>query len=379
MQDGIGRCSRCGNVIAFPGTRAPGIYISMPRTYYRNMYPFLLALFAALLFGASTPVGKWLLESLPPFQLAGWLYLGAAVGVAPGWLSARARTGTRYRFDKHNMARLTGAIGFGGVAGPVLLLMGLQRASAASVALWLNLELVATAVLGFLIFRDHLGRGGWLGVGGTLLASVMLSWQGGSVGALALALVAGACFCWGLDNHLTALIDGISPQQSTFWKGLVAGSVNLAIGFFAETSGAGPLPAAAAVGVGIFAYGVSITLYIKAAHYLGATRSQMIFSSAPFFGVGLAIPLLGERISVVESIAAMVLIVSLVILFRDRHTHHHTHKAQQHQHDHNHTDGHHNHAHEDVNPEETHHHDHRHEPEIHAHPHWPDIHHRHRH
>lgn len=344
-----------------------------------NMYPILLALSSALLFGASTPVGKLLLESLPPFQLAGWLYLGAAIGVAPGVVGSRSRMVSLYRVDQKNLVRLAGAIGCGGVAGPVLLLMGLQRASAASVALWLNLELVATAVLGVVLFRDHLGRGGWIGVGGTLLASMMLSWQGGAVGALALVLVAAACLCWGLDNHLTALIDGISPQQSTFWKGLVAGGVNLAIGLSMETGTGGFFSAAAAVGVGIFAYGISITLYIRAAQYLGATRSQMIFSSAPFFGVGLSMPLLGEWITIAEVVASLVLIASLIILFRDQHAHHHTHEAQQHQHDHNHVDGHHNHAHGDVGPEETHHHHHRHEPEVHAHPHWPDIHHRHRH
>ncbi len=343
------------------------------------MFPIVLAFVSALLFGASTPVGKLLLESVPPFQLAGWLYLGAAVGVAPELIMARSRADAGYCLDNKNMARLMGAIGFGGVAGPVLLLMGLQRASAASVALWLNLELVATAVLGFLIFRDHLGRGGWIGVGGTILASVMLSWQGGTVGVIALLLVAAACICWGLDNHLTALIDGISPHQSTFWKGLVAGGVNLTIGLSMEAGSGGLFAAMAAVGVGIFAYGISITLYIRSAHYLGATRSQMIFSSAPFFGVGLAMPLLGEWISVLETIAALVLIASLVVLFRDQHAHHHTHEAQKHQHEHNHTDGHHNHTHENVGPEETHHHHHRHEPDVHAHPHWPDIHHRHRH
>lgn len=339
----------------------------------------MLALLSAFLFGASTPVGKLLLERLPPFQLAGWLYLGAALGVAPGLIWNRPGKFSFRRIEKKNMARLMGAIGFGGMAGPVLLLMGLQRASAASVALWLNLELVATAVLGFLIFRDHLGRGGWFGVCGTLSASVMLSWQGGEVGVLALGLVAGACLCWGLDNHWTALIDGIAPQQSTFWKGLVAGGVNLVIGFIVEPGHAGVVTAALAMGVGAFAYGMSITLYIKAAQYLGATRSQMIFSSAPFFGVGLSIPLLGEWISKVEALAAAVLIVSLVFLFRDQHSHPHTHDAQNHGHDHNHIDGHHNHVHPAMQPETTHHHKHMHKPEAHAHPHWPDIHHRHRH
>jgi hypothetical protein len=31
--------------------------------------------------------------------------------------------------------------------------------------------------------------------------------------------VLAACACWGLDNQLTALIDGITPSQTAFWKG----------------------------------------------------------------------------------------------------------------------------------------------------------------
>ena len=84
------------------------------------MYPIILALLSAILFGASTPIGKWLLESLPPFQLAGWLYLGAAVGVAPGILMVRNTKVAVGHMEKKNIQRLAGAIGFGGVAGPVL-------------------------------------------------------------------------------------------------------------------------------------------------------------------------------------------------------------------------------------------------------------------
>jgi drug/metabolite transporter (DMT)-like permease len=343
------------------------------------MYPIVLALLSALLFGASTPIGKWLLESLPPFQLAGWLYLGAAVGVAPGILMTRNTKTAVGHMGKKNLQRLAGAIGFGGVAGPVLLLMGLQRSSAASVSLWLNLELVATALLGFIVFRDHLGRNGWVGVAGTILASVLLSWHGGRVGVSALLLVACACICWGLDNHLTALIDGIAPAQSTFWKGLVAGGVNIAIGLSVEKHGAGIGSASVAMIVGAFAYGFSITLYIKSAHYLGATRSQMIFSSAPFFGLALAVPLLGEKIVPIQAIAAGILIVSLVLLFRDQHAHTHIHKPSRHQHDHNHADPHHGHDHPGAHPDASHDHVHRHPPMFHSHPHWPDIHHRHKH
>jgi len=337
-----------------------------------------IALLSALLFGASTPIGKILLENLPPFQLAGLLYLGAAFGVLPFSIKKGSRLMLK-KVDKHNLIRLIGAIILGGTIGPVLLLFGLQMAPAASVAMWLNLELVATAILGFILFKDNLGFFGWLGVAGTVIASVMLSWNEGNVGFYALFLVTAASICWGFDNHLTAMIDGITPNQSTFWKGLIAGFVNLFIGFLYEPISPNMLLISAAIVVGVFAYGFSISLYILAAQNIGATRSQMVFASAPFFGVILSLLLLKERLSAEQITAATVLIISLVILFRDRHSHHHEHAPQNHNHSHRHDDMHHLHPHDDSESTANHTHWHKHKAGTHSHPHWPDVHHRHKH
>ncbi len=106
----------------------------------------LMALLSAILFGAATPASKLLLEGFTPFQLAGLLYFGAAIAVAPSALKNGGFALPR-RDDRQNLFRLFGAILFGGILGPVALLFGLRLAEAASVSLWLNLELVATAVL----------------------------------------------------------------------------------------------------------------------------------------------------------------------------------------------------------------------------------------
>jgi drug/metabolite transporter (DMT)-like permease len=337
-----------------------------------------LTLISALLYGASTPIGKALLDTLPPIQLAGLFYLGAALGVLPFSLATK-NTFKIHLFDKKNFLRLFGAISLGGIVGPALLLLGLQIASSATVAMWLNLELAATAILGAILFKDHLGFYGWVGVIGTIIASMILSWNEGNIGAYALLLVIGASICWGLDNHLTALIDGITPTQSTFWKGLIAGSVNLFISFAVETP-AGNLPfVAGAIIVGIFSYGFSISLYIWAAQNLGATRSQMIFASAPFFGVMLSVILLGEPLSVLQISAALLLIFSILVIFRDRHDHYHTHEAMNHNHSHSHDDQHHDHSHSGDSDSGSHGHWHKHESTSHNHPHWPDVHHRHDH
>ena len=199
----------------------------------------------------------------------------------------------------------------GGVCGPLALLFGLRLAAAASVSLWLNLELVATAVLGHLLFRDQLGRFGWAAVAGTVLGAAVLSWGEGMAGLQAGSLVALACVCWGLDNHLTALIDGVTPAECTFWKGLVAGAANLLIGVWAQPLTA-PLPGVLeALLLGGVAYGVSVVLYIQAAQRMGATRAQLLFATAPFFGVALSLLLLGERLTLAQGVAALILTGSL--------------------------------------------------------------------
>ncbi|MFT4907148.1 MAG: drug/metabolite transporter (DMT)-like permease [Oleispira sp.] len=136
--------------------------------------PLLFAIFSAVLFGAATPASKWLLLDLTPIQLAGLLYLGAAIAV----MSASFRKGSSSLpsiNDRPNQLRLVGAILFGGIFGPVLLMLGLSLAQAGAVSLWLNLELAATAIIGVLFFRDHLSMSAWVGVVIAVVAAALLS------------------------------------------------------------------------------------------------------------------------------------------------------------------------------------------------------------
>jgi len=340
--------------------------------------PILLALLSALLFGAATPISKGLLDGFTPFQLAGLLYLGAAIAVAPGALK-NGGLGLPRRKDRRNQIRLFGAVLFGGILGPLALLFGLRLAEAASVSLWLNLEMAATAVIGAVFFRDHLGYRGWLGVAAALLASVLIAWHPGSAGYISGLLVLLACVCWGIDNHLTALIDGITPSQSTLWKGAIAGTVNLSIGATLAPISADVQTILIALLVGALSYGASIVFYIRSAQKIGATRAQILFSSAPFFGVALSVLFVGEALSIMYVIAIPIFIFGVAFLLLEDHDHTHRHDAITHEHYHRHDDGHHTHEHPDL-PASVHHtHQHSHEAIEHSHPHWPDIHHRHKH
>jgi drug/metabolite transporter (DMT)-like permease len=335
-----------------------------------------MAVLSAMLFGMAAPLSKLLLADLNYFLLAGLLYLGAAGGLLPFLLSRKRAV--LARMDSRNFWRISGSVLFGGILGPVFLLLGLRIANAASVSLWLNLELVATAVLGWLFFKDHLDLRGWLSVGGAIFAGVLITIHEGPSGILAALLVTAACVCWGLDNHYTALIDAITPAQMTFLKGLVAGSINGVIGIFLALSFPEFKIIAGALVVGVFCYGLSIVLYITAAHGLGATRSQILFSSGPFLGAFFSVLLLSEQLSWIQVVAALILAISILFLILQKHSHGHGHTECEHIHWHLHDDLHHTHEHVPPVPG-GHVHLHKHKKLDHSHAHFPDLHHRHNH
>ena len=338
----------------------------------------MLGLASALLFGAATPASKALLSSIQAQALAGLLYLGAALIVLPAAIREQTFRWP-WRAGRSTLLLLTGATVLGGIIGPLLILLGLKITRSGSVALWLNLEFVATVILGHFVFHEHLVPRGWIAAGGTLIAAVLLAGGESGGGFLPVILIAFGCLCWGLDNHFTALIDGISPSQTTFWKGIVAGAFNLVMGG-ALTGGLDrPAMILIALLVGAVSYGLSITLYVTAAQGLGATRSQMVFSAAPFFGLLLSVTVLGETFTGVQAIAAVIIVISLMVLFSEKHTHLHRHHFMSHQHGHQHNESHHDHAHSGPGAAGSHVHWHEHKPQKHVHDHLPDLHHRHDH
>lgn len=336
-----------------------------------------IGLTSACLFGAATPACKVLLSDTPPQVLAGLLYLGAALGVLPAVVRTKTFWPPRHA-GRRTLFLLTGTTIFGGILGPILLLFGLRSASSGSVSLWLNLEFVATVILGYFVFREHLTVRGWTAAGGTLFAAALLAGGEGTAGLPSIFFVGSACLCWGFDNHFTALIDGITPAQTTLWKGIVAGTFNLIFGWTVTGDVGGVHTILVALLIGSLAYGVSVTLYIITAQGFGASRSQMVFSTAPFFGVVFSVTILGETFTEIQALATGIIATSLVLLFTEKHAHIHRHDSTSHQHGHRHTDAHHDHDHDEP-IEANHMHWHEHDPVEHDHKHWPDLHHRHDH
>jgi drug/metabolite transporter (DMT)-like permease len=340
-----------------------------------NLLPVAGALAAAVLFGASTPAAKTLAGDLHPVLLAGLLYAGSGVGLSL-WVLFRRR---RPRLSRAGWLWLGAAIASGGVIGPVLLMAGLASTSAASASLLLNLEGVFTALLAWFAFRENFDRRIALGMalivaGGALLALQPGAFRGGFGGT---AAVAGACLAWAIDNNLTRKIAAADAASIAAIKGLVAGTVNLAIAWSIGAAWPGMAKAAAAAGTGFLGYGLSLALFVVALRELGAARTGAYFSTAPFVGVALSLLLLGETPAGVFWPAAALMAAGVWLHVSERHEHEHVHEPLEHEHRHVH-DAHHRHEHDaSWDGAEPHSHRHRHERLVHRHPHYPDIHHQH--
>lgn len=335
------------------------------------------ALFAALLFGASTPLVQRFGENLGPWLTAAMLYLGAAL-VA---LLFPARRGEEASLRRGHVPRLVWVALCGAVIGPAALAWGLQRTSALSASLMLSLEGMFTVLLGVVLYRESMDRRVVAAVGllvaGAILLIIERSDQGNAQ-MLGLLAVLAASFAWALDNTLSRSLADIDPSSVVFSKGTIGAICSLLVAFGAgEPLGSWPQMIALCA-VGALGYGVSLRFYLLAQRAIGAARTGSVFAIAPFMGALVAFAL-GERNLTLWLLGGSVLMLAGIYLHTtERHAHLHRHELVEHEHAHRHDDEHHNHRHNTM-PKGAHSHPHRHEPQVHDHGHVPDLHHGHTH
>jgi drug/metabolite transporter (DMT)-like permease len=354
----------------------------MSEAHHSHLWPgAALALGAAVLFGIATPLSKLLVGEVDPQMLAGLLYLGAGIGLAGvhfgrGTLIMPAQEAALKPAD---LPWLAAVILFGGVLGPLFLMLGVARTDASSASLLLNLEGIMTMAIAWTVFRENVDRRLLAGALAILAGAAVLSWHGGAFAMDSGSLfIAAACLSWGIDNNLTRKLSAADPVMIAMSKGLAAGAANTAI---ALAKGA-PFPAAtaaiAAALLGFLAIGVSLVLFIHALRHLGTARTGAYFSLAPFIGAVVAILALREPMTQTLLIAGILMGFGLWLHLAERHEHDHLHEAMEHDHSHSHDDGHHDHGHDGL-VNGPHAHSHRHRRLWHRHIHYPDLHHRHSH
>lgn len=336
----------------------------------------LVAIAAAALFGATTPLIQRLGAHTGPFATAALLYAGAAVGAGIGDSGAQERSVGWAQAPRLLLVAL-----FGAALGPAALAWGLQRSGAMAASLLLNLEALFTLALAAALYREPIGRRVLLACSLMVAGGAVLALRVHGAGAsslLGLGALVVASVCWALDNTLTRPLADFDPRAIVFFKATLGAVLSgLVAQLFRDNWPTFP----ALLGLlacGASGYGVSLRLYLRAQRALGAARTGSLFALGPFIGAAFAFALGDRQGAGLIVLAAVLFAIAAYLHVTEHHHHRHRHEATDHEHLHSHDDGHHDHDH-DPPVVGSHVHVHHHDALEHDHPHGQDLHHRHTH
>ena len=340
----------------------------------------LLAVLAAVLFGICSPVSKLLLDDLSPTFMAALLYLGAGFGMLLvqmfGIFFKRQRT--EAKMTKKELPYIAAMVLLD-IGAPIFLMIGLTMTTASTASLLNNFEIVATASIAMIFFKEPLDKRMWLAILLITISSIILSVEDFkslslSVGSI---FVIAACLCWGIENNCTRMLSMKDPLQIVIIKGFGSGTGALLISF-GVNGYYGSLPyILLALLLGFVSYGLSIFFYIAAQRNLGAARTSIYYAAAPFLGVLISWIVFRDAITGSFLTALAIMLFGTYFAISEKHEHPHIHVEETHEHRHRHDDGHH--SHHDIEITNEHSHEHTHETQAHTHNHMPEIHHQHKH
>jgi len=281
----------------------------------KNGKGITLAIAAALCYSISSPLSKLMLDYLPSTLMAGFLYIGA--GICMGLLFAIFKifkiSREEKKFEKKNLPYIILMVLLD-IAAPILLLLGLKEMNASSVSLLNNFEIVATSLIAFLIFREKITWKTWISIGIVTIASLFLCIDDVSSFKFSWAslYIIGATICWGLENNCTRKLSDKDPLKIVFIKGIFSGLGSLIVGFCIGERITTVWPVFAVIGVGLVAYGLSIFSYVYAQRYIGAARTSVFYSIAPFVGTGLSLIIFLEKPSWAYFVGLVLMIVGAI-------------------------------------------------------------------
>lgn len=252
----------------------------------------LLAVLAAALYAINSPFSKLLLDYMPSTLMAGLLYIGAGLGMGVIALIRKVRKTERTE-EKITKADLpyTVAMIVLDIAAPIFLLLGLSYTTAANASLLNNFEIVVTAIIALMIFKEKISPRLWFGILFVTLSCALLSFEDissltFSVGSLFILL---ACVCWGVENNCTRKLSAKDPLEIVLLKGIFSGLGSVIIGLCLGERITVIWSVFVVLGVGFVAYGLSIFFYVYAQRLLGAARTSAYYAIAPFIGTLLSL------------------------------------------------------------------------------------------
>ena len=279
------------------------------------------AILAAALYSINAPFSKILLEFIPPTLMAGFLYVGAGIGIA---FIALIRKIKKYETKELKLTKselpYTIAMIILDIAAPICLLFGLNATTAANASLLNNFEIVATAIIALMVFKEKISPRLWFGIFFITLSCGILSFEDVSslhfsYGSLFVLLSA---ICWGFENNCTRKISSKDPLQIVLLKGIFSGIGSLTIGLYMGERIASFWSIFAVLCIGFIAYGLSIYFYVYAQRLLGAARTSAYYAVAPFIATILSLIILREIPDITYYFALVLMIIGAWLSSQDK-------------------------------------------------------------
>ena len=280
----------------------------------------MLAILAASLYALSSPLSKVLLNYMSSTLMAGFLYLGAGIGM--GFISIirnkSKQPNIEEKITKKELPYVIAMVVLD-IAAPIFLLLGLSMTSAANASLLNNFEIVATSIIAFAVFKEKISTRLWLGIAFVMLSCTLLSFDGAesfrvSYGSLFILL---ACICWGIENNCTRVLSSKDPQQIVTIKGIFSGVGALIIAFIVGERLKNVWSVLFVLLLGFVSYGLSIFFYVYAQRYIGATRTSAYYAIAPFIGTLLSLLIFNVMPSYTYFLALALMIVGAYLSSSD--------------------------------------------------------------
>jgi len=291
------------------------------------------ALIAALLYAINIPLSKMLLSTMGSTLLAGFLYLGAGMGMTVFFLAKQRNIEKEELLSKKDLP-YTIAMVILDILAPISLLYGLSQTNAGGVALLNNFEIVATAIIALVIFKEKISYRLWIAITLITISSFLLSIDDitsfeFSKGALFVLL---ATTFWGFENNCTKKISNKNTFEIVMIKGLCCGIGSLIIGLVLKEKIEQPLMIIPAIALGFVSYGLSIFFYILAQKGIGATKTSAFYAVNPFISSLLSVLIFGEVLKWNYYVSFGIMVIGVIIIVFDTlrmtHSHEHNHKIE---------------------------------------------------
>lgn len=283
----------------------------------KNLKPIIYAILAAALYGINSPISKLLLVEISPTLMASLLYFGAGIGMLVIWLIKKPTPGTEH-LEKKQWPFILGMIVLDVIA-PICLMIGLQKTTAANASLLNNFEIVATALISMVFFKEVLSKRLWIAIAVVSAASFLLSFEDlsslkFSLGSLFVLL---AAVSWGLENNCTRVLSKKDPFEIVIIKGLASGTGALIVALIAGIGTVEVSYLLWALLLGFVAYGLSIFFYVRAQRDLGAAKTSAFYAFAPFIGAGLSFLIFRNSPTIVYIIALVLMLIGAYLVATD--------------------------------------------------------------